>query len=35
MFFPAGWLPGRVAADSRCRVPADPNHRWASRAIRR
>ena len=32
---PAGRLPGRVAAHSRCRVPADPNHRWASRAVRR
>ena len=32
---PAGRLSGRVAAHSRCRVPADRNHRWAPRAIRR
>ncbi len=32
---PAGRLPGRVAAHSRCRVPADPDHRRASRAVRR
>ena len=31
---PAGRLPGRVAADSRCRVPADPNHRRPSCAFR-
>ena len=31
---PAVRLPGRVAADSRCRVPADPNHRWPPGAFR-
>jgi len=27
-------LPGRMAADSRCRVPADPNRRWPSCTFR-
>jgi homoserine O-acetyltransferase len=34
MFFPAVRLPSRVAADSQCRVPTDPNHRWPSCAFR-